>query len=249
MSKKYLLRKKLCEDTEYYDKDTIEKYIDYLEEKGRLLKIENLYFDVEAMLRPFVCDTRLCIASPKAKRSRKKSCCVDYAPRLSTRERERIDKILPDLLKRFPRLKDTLEEAEGYYVWDESYDRTVNKNENGHCVFLTTDTGEFGFHGCMIHAFCKEKGLSRYLYEPSACVMFPLFILDVDTDEDTLLVSGHSEEVMTIDEDDDENFVDVGCCKPNKLAKRPLYIEMKETFVHMFGAGAWERLDRALRKR
>jgi hypothetical protein len=247
MAARYRLKKRLAEDTSYYDRDAIEKYVDYLDERGRLLRLANLFFDTEALRRPFVCDTRLCFDAKGNGQGRRKSCCVVYAPRLSTRERERVDTILEGLQARFPHVRRAVARAGSYYEWDESYDRLVRKVAGNRCIFLTPDTSELGFHGCTIHAFCLEKGLAPALYKPSACVMFPLFLLDLNDDAEHILVTSHCHEVMTLGEEDD-NFADVGCGKPNKLAKRPLYIEMKDTLVEMFGADLWKRLDQALRQ-
>jgi len=246
----FRLRTRLSEDTASYDRDESEKYVDYLTEKGRIVKVGNLLFDAQAMLQEFVCDTRLCIPGKNGKirggKRKSNSCCVVYTPRLSTKERDRIDRILPGMLERFPRLGAAIEKAGGYYEWDEGFDRLLSKGRKSFCVFLTPDTGEFGFHGCMIHAYCLESNLSPYLYKPSACVMFPLFLLDVDEEDEVVLVTVHGEEVMRLGEDED-NYADVGCIHRNKIARRPVYVEMKDTLVHMFGAEAWRRLDRALR--
>ncbi|MBN1868021.1 hypothetical protein JW916_12105 [Candidatus Sumerlaeota bacterium] len=256
---KFKLRKRLNEDTDYYELDPLVKYADFLEEKGRLVKVGNLRFDAQAMLRPFACDTRLCFPAKKAKDTKsgkggKKnlsprkncSCCVVYTPRLSTRERERLESILPGIRRRFPTLGKEIERKGGFYEWDEGFDRIVMKNGGDICIFQTTDTSEFGFHACMIHVYCKERRLSASLYKPSACVMFPIFILELGDDEDSILVTTHNREVRTLGEEDDE-YIEPGCLKKNPLAKRPLYIEMKETLVHMFGAEAWRRLDHALK--
>jgi len=248
MAKKYRLRKRLAEDTEYYDKDPIEKYLDYLNEQERLVRVGNLVFDSEAMLRPFACNTELCMKNGVGRKGKKRSCCVDYAPRLSTREREKIDEILPGLVERFPWFRRAIDKAGGFYDWDENFDRIVAKNKKGSCVFITPDAEEFGFHACAIHAYCLENGLSRYDYEPSACLMFPLFLLDVDDEDGTILVTSHSKEVMTMGEDE-ENYVEVACCKPNEFASEPTYVFMRETLVNMFGAEVWRRLDKALRQR
>jgi hypothetical protein len=255
---KFTLRKRLNDDTDYYDLDSVVKYSHYLEEQGRLVQVGNLRFDAQEMMRPFVCDTCLCIppkgnnngrAKPPATGPRKNcSCCVVYTPRLSTQERERIEKILPGLRRRFPNLGKAIDRKDGFYEWDETYDRLVHKYGKDLCIFQTPDTSEFGFHACMIHAYCRENRLSETFYKPSACVMFPLYLLDLGEDNGGLLITAHTHEVCVIGEDDDD-YVEPGCLKKNPLAKRPLYIEMKNTLVHMFGLKAWSILDRELRKR
>lgn len=252
MAKEYRLWDRLADDTEYYEKDDIEKYVEYLEEQGQLLWIGNLAFDVEAMLRPFVCHTSLCLPkSPIKRKVTTKCCCVSYAPRLSTKERERIEEILPALKERFPFLEKQIERADGFYEWDEHYDRLICKTPKDLCVLMTPDDKEFGFFACLIHAYCLENDLNPHYYKPSACVMFPLFILDVENDGEnapTTLVTMHSREVMTLGEDED-NYQDVKCCQANKLAKTPVYIEMKSTLVSMFGEEVWGLLDEALKER
>jgi hypothetical protein len=250
MAKKIQLRKRLSEDTEYYDQDVIEKYIDFLEEKGRLERVGNLLLDAQALSRPFACDTTQCVSCGKTGRGRKKlsSCCEIYTPRLSTRERECLDSILPVLYKRFPRLQKTIEKAGGYYEWDEGYDRMVNKGDNGLCVFMTPDTNEFGFHACKIHAWCLETGKSPFDYKPSACVMFPLFLLDTGRDDGTILLSVHSREIMTMGETDDGSYQEVGCLKAAKADAPPVYREMRTTLENMFGVSVWKQMDQVLKK-
>ena len=252
MKKKYRLEKQLCEDTESYDRDTVEKYIEYLEEQKRLIKIGNLLFDVEAMLTPFTCHTSLCVPDGKGKICGKKAegdcCCGVYAPRVSIRERERIEKILPAIYERFPGVKKAIDKAKGYYEWDENYDRIMSKNKKDLCVFMTPDEKDFGFYACTIHAYCLENHLSPWIYKPSACTMFPLFILDPTDEEERMLITIHGKEVMTLGETE-ENYREIHCLDRNPSAKQPIYIEMKSTLVHMFGAEAWKKLDEALKKR
>ena len=248
---KFQLQKRLREDTESYERDPIEKYVDYLREKRRIIEIGNLLFDAQAMMQPFMCDTRLCIPRPRPNGSRRKctSCCVAYAPRLSTTERDRIEEILPGIRRRFKWLDAKMKKLGGYYRWGESYDRLLTKDSRRHCVFLTPDTREFGFHACLIHVYCIENGLSPDRHKPSACVMFPLFLLETNDENDTILVTSHSREVMALGEKDDGGHVAVGCLKKNPYAQRPLYVEMKNTLTAMFGRKAWDLLDKALRER
>lgn len=248
---RFPLRNRLTRDTEYYDLDPIVKYADYLDEQGRILWVGNLAFDAEAMMRPFLCDTRQCIADAQGRiggRKRKTcSCCVSYTPRLSTDERKRIDRILPALRSKYPDLAERIDAGGTYYYWDDNYDRLVEKADRGFCVFLSPTPMESGIHGCLIHAHCLEEGLSPELYKPAACVMFPLFLLDIDSDEGTMLISAHSREVMEIGEDED-NYYKVGCLRKGATGTLPLYISMKNTLVHMFNDKAWQLLDKAMRK-
>ena len=109
----FRLRKRLSEDTASYDRDESEKYVDYLTEKGRIVKVGNLLFDAGAMFQRFVCDTRLCIPGKNGNcgggKRKSNSCCVAYTPRLSTKERDRIERILAGVLQRFPRLGAAIE--------------------------------------------------------------------------------------------------------------------------------------------
>lgn len=247
----YRLRKHLNDDTAYYDKDAVDKYADYLEEKGRLIHIGNLLFDEETMQLPYLCDTALCMPSKekgsKAKKCKCTSCCVSYAPRISTGERERIDKILPDVIKRFPFLAADIKKHNGYYYWDENYDRFVVKKQKEYCVFLTPDAKDFGFHACTLHSYCLEKKLPPALYKPSACSMFPIFMLEMSED-DQILITAHTKEVRNVGEEVDE-YHEVTCIERNHLATKPLYQEMKDMLIYMFGAAVWEKLDRELKKR
>lgn len=245
---KFELNKRLAEDTDSYERDPVEKYVEFRTEQGEIIEIGNLLFDVEAMLTPFVCDTRLCMGEAEKKGGEYLSCCVVYAPRLSIREKERIEKILISLEERFPKLSSRLEKLEGFYEWDDQYDRLLTKDSKGRCVFLTPNKKDLGFYGCTIHSYCLENNLSPHLYKPSACVMFPLFILDVSDEEETILVTSHNREVMTLGEDED-NYHEMPCLLPNDLAEKPLYEEMKSTLVTMFGMKAWNLLDKAIKAR
>lgn len=252
---KYKLRKHLNDDTAYYDKDAVDKYADYLEEKGRLFEVGNLLFDVEAMQIPFVCDTRLCMPEGderkkgcgRGKKAECTSCCVSYAPRISTDERDRIDSILGAVRDRFPSLGGEIDKKDGYYYWDENYDRFVHKKKKEYCVFLTPDKKEFGFHACMLHAYALEKKLPTALYKPSACTMFPIFILEL-SEGDRILVTAHTKEVRNVGEEVDE-YHEVTCIERNYLATKPLYQEMKETLSYMFGAGVWKKLEGEMKRR
>ncbi|NQU42830.1 DUF3109 family protein [bacterium] len=247
---KFELQRRLAEDTDSYERDIVEKYVEYLVEAKDVVEVGNLLFDAEAMLQTFVCDTQLCF--PEKKRGRSggacSSCCVSYTPRLSKDERDRIEEILENLTERFPWLEKRMDKLGGYYEWDAAYDRMVTKDSAGRCVFLTPNTKDLGFYACTIHSYCLEKGLDPHLYKPSACVMFPLFILDVDSDEGTILVTSQHREVLNLGEEED-NYHEVGCMVPNKLAKEPMYREMKSTLVTMFGEKAWNILDESLRDR
>jgi len=161
---KFQLQKRFREDTEFYERDPIEKYVDYLREKGRILEMGNLLFDTQAMTQPFVCSTRQCIP----------------------------------------------------------------------------DSGRNG---------SRRNGLSPDRHKPSACVMFLLFLLETNDEKGTILVASHSPEVMALGEADDGGHTAVGCLKKNPYACGPLYVEMKNTLIAMFGQKAWDLLDRALRER
>ena len=245
------LRQRLTTDTEYYDAEMVVKYVDFLEENGRLIRVDNLYFDAEAMLEPFACDTCQCIPGPDGRtaagKKRSSSCCVVMTPRLSTTERERMDGILPGLLERFPDLAARVAKAGGYYEWDDGYDRMVLKSKDGLCIFMTQDTEEFGFHACQVHAWCLENGKEPGLYKPSACVMFPLFLLDIDGDDETALVSRHSRETSIV-ADDEENYRKVGCLGKGSIGRIPLYVTMKSTLEYMFSPAVWRALDARMRE-
>ena len=45
------------------------------------------------------------------------------------------------------------------------------------------------------------------------------------------------------------HFTQVGCLKKGNIGARPIYIELRSTLEYMFGADAWRRLDREIRKR
>jgi len=248
---KFQLQKRLREDTESYERDPIEKYVDYLRENGRILEMGNLLFDTQAMTQPFVCNTRLCIPDSGRNGSRRKrsSCCVVCTSRLSTAERRRIEEILPGIRRRFKWLDARIKRLGGYYEWDESYDRLLTKDSLEHCVFLTPDTREFGFYACVIHVYCIENGLSPDWHKPSACVMFPLFLLETNDEKGAILVTSHSPEATALGEEDDGGHTAVGCLKKNPYARRPLYVEMNNTLITMFGQKAWDLLDGALRER
>jgi hypothetical protein len=249
---KYKLRKRLQDDTDYYAFDTITKYIDYLEEKGVLIRFGNLCYDRTAMLTPFVCDTRLCIPCRDGKtitgKRRRRTCCGGYAPRLSTKERERIDEILPRVTDRFPKLSRRIDRNGGYYEWDDDFERLLMRPEGDWCIFMARDAKEFGFHPCLIHAYCLEQNIDPKHYKPAACVMFPIVLFETDDAEpDQMLVTRHTKETMNLGEEEDE-YTALDCCKRNPLAKEPLYQSMRDTLVYMFGEAAWNKLHQELSK-
>jgi hypothetical protein len=254
-TKSVKLRKRLQDDTDYYAYETITKYIEYLKEQNRVLRFGDVYFDVAAMQFPFVCDTRLCIPCRDGKtitgKRRRRTCCGGYAPQLSTVERKRIDSILPDVCKRFLGLDRRIAKHGGYYKWDENYDRLLTRPEGDWCIFMARDPQELGFHACLLHAYCNEQGLDPKEYKPAPCIMFPLVLLESeDAGKKNVLVTRHTHEVMTLDEDeDDDKYIALDCCKRNPLAQNPLYKEMRDTLVYMFGRELWEALDKALSER
>ncbi len=250
---KHELKKRLREDTDYYHLDPLVKYTSYLEEEGRLLKIDNVYFDAQAMLDPFVCDTRLCIPGKNGRTitglKTHRTCCGGYAPRVSPNEKKRIESILPEIEKRFPALEQLIKKEGGFYEWDEDYDRLLVRPKEDWCIFMSNDPESLGFHFCMLHVFCNENGLNPLDYKPSACLMFPLVLMDVDEKENIMLISKHSYEVATVGEggdSDEDDYLNLACCSPNRLATKPLYVEMRDTLEYMFGETVWRRLDKAL---
>jgi hypothetical protein len=249
---KFRLEQQLCKDTESYERNVVDKYAEFLEEEGRILRIGNLLFDVEAMLRPFVCDSRLCIPDSDGKiqgKCRKTdSCCSVYTPRLSSDERNRIEELLPGLRQRFPELNVALSEKGGYFEWDDGYDRMLLKDASENfCIFLTSSEEDLGFRGCMIHAWCLENGLSPMHYKPSACGMFPLYLMDL-SENDEILVTAHGKKSVTLG-DADAPYYKIGCQKRCPSDTPPLYVSMKGTLEHMFGAEAWRLLDKGLKQR
>ncbi|HBF34519.1 TPA: hypothetical protein DDW35_08140, partial [Candidatus Sumerlaeota bacterium] len=85
--------------------------------------------------------------------------------------------------------------------------------------------------------------------KPSACFMFPIFLLDLNDDEGGMLVAAHTKEVMSLGEEDDGGFCAPACLQKNKFASKPLYQEMQDTLTVMFGKKCWTKLDGALRNR
>lgn len=239
----FKLEKTLAADTDSYERSVYEKYAEYREEKGKTVRVGNLVFDIEAMLLPYTCDTSLCIP----KRGKNTCCCVKYTPRVSAGERRRIEEILPALERRFPGLAQRIQKSKGYYHWTEEYDRYLNKAPKEQCIFMDHDGGEIGFPGCLIHAWCLENGIPTHRHKPSACFMFPLFLLDMSDDDNTLFITAHTREVMGLGEEEDGGFCDPACLANNPKARNPLYVEMKDTLTVMFGAKLWPALDKKLR--
>jgi len=170
----------LDEDTAYYDQDTLDKYADYLEEKGRLIVIGNLLFDAETMAVPFVCDTRLCVPSNGAKDTKGKTANPPPAafptPRASRPPNASASTAFsPPCARAFPPSGPAIDKKKGYYYWDEDYDRYVAKKKKEFCVFLTTTPKNSVSTAALLHAYALEHNLSPALYKPSACTMFPVF--------------------------------------------------------------------------
>ncbi|OPZ17605.1 MAG: hypothetical protein BWZ10_01172 [candidate division BRC1 bacterium ADurb.BinA364] len=238
------LDKSLC----YYDFSVERRYADYLKETGRAIVIDNLIVDAPNVVeRKFLCHTDLCLGKRPEKGMRGKGCCSTFDVRVAPDEVKRIEPMLPRIKERFPYIARAIDQEGGeWWHYDaEDYNKTLNIKENGGCIFL--GPRENGIFPCALHALALEDGLDPKRLKPSACIMYPLFMIELD-DNEYLLTCTCAETHPVICGAETEHH-DFPCLNPNGKAAEPLYKAMGGVIEMMFGESAYRRLCREAQQR
>lgn len=242
--KKYHINKQIAADSDTYERDGILKYLEYLEETDNAIRVGNVVFDVEELVkRKFACDTRLCLDRRNGHFAKRRSCCTEYAVRVSTDEAARIRQFLPEISESYPDVGKAIEGAGGFCEHDAWFDRVLRKKPEGTCIFLSDQGGNI-FH-CAIHGAALKNRKSPFRLKPSACSLFPLCYLE---HEDGYVLTAYSMQNSRIIEDETEPL-HYDCCAPNPLATRPLYIEMGDTISQLLGKECYDLFVREVKRR
>ena len=161
-------------------------YISQLDHRGRLLRLDNVFVDVEQLiLRTFACDTQWCVRAKKedGKTVFKGSCCTDLEVNITPDEIDR--------LRRLGRLADERLDLKP----SDPLDLVVERLREGR-FFHTTDSGELAFKSlgsercplswltrdgtlrCAVNTLCErlDEPLTDFKAEP--CIMFPLHYVE-----------------------------------------------------------------------
>lgn len=243
-NRKYKINEQIARDSDSYDRDIIEKYLEYLHATDNAIEIGNVVVDVEEVVRrKFVCDTRLCIKTARNNFLKRRSCCTEYSVRVSEDEAHRIAKMLPEIAEHYPDTAAAIESAGGFCEFDSWFDRVLRKRPEGICIFLA-DQGNDVFH-CAIHGTALRTGKKTLKSKPSACSLFPLCYLEHDGG---LILTAYSLQNARVIEGENEPIA-YDCCEPNPLATRPLYVEMKNTLIDLLGKDFYVALEREIGKR
>ncbi|MCX7016183.1 MAG: DUF3109 family protein [Candidatus Sumerlaeota bacterium] len=240
------INKRIDRSLDYYD-DTVERrYVDCLKETGNALVIDNLIVDVPAVVRRrFVCHTDLCIGAKPLDSLAGRSCCSSFAVRVAPKEIRRIETLLPQVRRRYPGIAETIDRLEGawWHYDEEDYNKALKSAPNGGCIFLTPR--EDGMYKCALHAAAMDLGVDPNRVKPAACLLFPLFVVEV---EDNLLLTCTSEETRHVIDDNGE-YHHFDCLCPNAMAPRPLYVEMAGAIRALLGKKAYKKMVKEIEKR
>ncbi len=242
--RQFRIDKQIAADSDSYEQDIILKYLEYLRETDNAIEVGNVVFDVEQIVRrKFVCDTRLCLDRRNGHFAKRRSCCTDYAVRVSSEEMARIRDFMPQIESAYPDVGEAAKAAGGFYEYDDWYDRVLRKKPEGTCIFLS-DQGHNNFH-CAIHGACLKHKKNPFRMKPSACALFPLCYLE---HEDGFILTAYSMQNVRVIEDENEP-IPFDCCAPNPLATRPMYVEMKDTIIQLLGEDCYQGLVREVKRR
>ena len=233
--------RKFDRDMEYYDLPVEDRYVDYLRETDRAIVIGNLIVDIPALVeRKFVCHTDLCVGKEPLDDMDGRSCCTSFEVRAAPKELKQIKKLVAAVKERYPTIATAIDEehdGQWWYYSEEDFNKVLERKADGSCVFLTPR--EDGFYKCGLHAGALDEGVDPNRHKPTACVLYPLFLVEVDDD---ILLTCTSEETRHVIGDDGE-YHHFDCLCPNKMATKPLYREMKEVITLLFGKKAYKAID------
>lgn len=245
MAKKtYRIDPQIETDSDSYDRDIIEKYLDYLQETDNAIEVGNVVFDVEQLVRrKFVCDTRLCLKKTNGYFSKRRSCCTEYSVRVSSDERDVIEDFMPKIRKHYPDIGEAIDVAGDFAEFDDWFDRVIRKKSDGTCMFLSDQGG--GIFHCAIHGAALKEKESPFEQKPSACTLFPLCYLEHDGG---IILTAYSLQNARVIEEENEP-IPYDCCEPNPLAEKPLYIEMAKTIQDLLGKECYDRFVKKIKKR
>jgi hypothetical protein len=226
------------------DDDPWDKYIQELRDNAELLEIENVQIDVPAVVqRRFSCVSHEC--APSRRDAERRSCCADLDVDLTPEE-------IRDLGGAFEPIRDFLEARDPLwkrrrgsgprFTFESTMQRSMDytrtlRRPRGRCVFSYMD-GDNGLR-CGVHAACIEHGLDLKKVKPRVCHMFPLLLTDLSDGRFFLTSMADSRNAPLIDFDDHWRYP----CLDSRAEWQPLYREMRETLIELFGAEFYAALD------
>jgi len=234
----FKLNSKVIKSEQELDDSSVLKYIEELERKNLLIRIENIFVDAKSLVKFFfVCNPELCVTKKKDK-----SCCGLPDIFVSNIEKDNLKKLFPRIKKQL-NIKGDIESI----LEKNKFNQYVLKKKNGHCILSFFDNNDN--LRCIIHKICLEKGLNMEEYKPYMCSRWPLEFIKFNRNK--YLLTACLPEVEDKIEAMPEGCSNFPCAlnkSINSKGKLPLYIYMRETIEFLFGKDFWQRLDKEARK-
>jgi hypothetical protein len=224
------------------------RYVQLLRDAGDVLSTDDTDFDLRELVdRRFACDSRKCLTWRDGRMLVDASCCARYRIELTSRDRERLQAVLPLVRSLLPADHALQDEREAPWVADEDYRVVVAEDDRGVCPFVQYDDGR---SRCAVHAACLAEGLDPWEHKPLSCSMWPVASLEYRCDGGfRTLVTAYGHGTVALFSDDDDDF-DRCACLVDKSPDLPrLYESQREILQRLFGAALLKRLDAAARTR
>lgn len=225
-------------------------YIQELEARGGLIRLDNVAVDAEQLVqRAFVCATHWCLRTVEEDGTRhyKGSCCTDLEVNVTPEETERLrqlGRIALEKLTFTPR--DPLGEiarrlAEGRFTeLTDCGETAFGHLRNGRCPLgIITRQGTLK---CAINCLCQSLELPLTEYKPDPCFLFPLHYVEYAPGQFFVtVVCEQSHRAVGAD-----TFVArLRCLRKPQPGAPPAFIALKYELIHCFGADFYRALAAA----
>lgn len=203
--------------------DTDDRYKQYLRENPRTFVYENLIFDVEHLDSYYDCN---------GCKERKPGafCCSGYDVELTGRDLEILDRVVPELVQRYPRLGRVLE---GGRCWrhGDNFERVMRRKSNDDCIFLMP-----GGKGCYLHAFAVSRGIEPMELKPYICSLYPVVVVIIG--EEIVITTLNEESKQILETGDDA----CSCGLRRGRKDNHTLVRSREILARMFGDRVCEEL-------
>lgn len=231
----------------------------YFKEKGKFLKIENVYYDLTSLSTLVNLD---CFNCHRIQRP----CCDGSPYEFSDEYLSLIDEKVDDIIKTcLP--KDKQKEYFSFmhkygYVSLVGYDQQkiffnppeflkTFTEKDMKCFFFFKDSD--GIEKCMIHRYCVLKGIDFTTLKPPSCMLFPIDVINFkhsDSKKDFKMVFAITEDTKTFSRWSSE-YLEFACTNKGLGYKDmfldkdyvPAYKAQGTSFKKLFGKVAYESID------
>ncbi len=204
--------------------DTDDRYKEFLKARPETIVIDNLIFDglhLDGYFRCEGCRER----KPKA------FCCRGHDLELTRRDLEAVDKVLPPILEKWPRLKTTLD-GQGYWKYGDGFELMMRRKKSSDECVLSIPGGK----GCYLHRYALDRGLDPIDVKPYVCSLYPVVVIIIGDDVVVTTVNRESETIL-----DCGGATHPCVAKKGKRDDHAL-IKSKGIMVKMFGAKIYDEL-------